>query len=123
MLPGRLLRRVRFWKIDFRDVGSASEDESLAACGESLVNPENSCRPLWNALSEIAAELRPRSGCTTLPDLLDRLRGRFRLRAHPYFRADLERLLDEAHYQVSAGKSTLGRSISQPPCHSSRAQN
>jgi hypothetical protein len=111
LLPGRLLRILRFWDIDFRDVGSSSVSEAIAICSDVVYDPDPTGEQLWDAICNISDELRPRSGTIDLRGLLDRLRGRFHLRPHPDIRDDLQRLHDHTVNCLVRIRDFLGKDI------------
>jgi len=92
---GRLLGRMRFPQFDFDAVTSESKKSAVRLCRAALRSGDmDEATKLWDALQQIAADLRPKAGFVTRPALLDHLRSRFGLSDRPDHRADWQRVLD-----------------------------
>ena len=83
----RFLKCVRIF--DFAELGRLT----LRMCQELLLSGSQAeAQSLQETCCTLAREYRPRGGVTDLPTVLSHLRGRFRLKPYPDYRADLERL-------------------------------
>ena len=88
-----LLALVRFIEFDFDDSVSKDKTNCIQRCRRALwsKSPEEA-ENLWNALVSMAADRRPVAGHLTRLDVLDELRGRFRLVDFPDHDQDWRRL-------------------------------
>ncbi|MFY0524036.1 hypothetical protein ACN28I_12990 [Archangium gephyra] len=90
---GALLKAVRFLEFDFTRVDAGSRADALRLCRELVESGgEEDSLGLWEALLAFVKDLRASAGELTLERLLDRLRGRVRLKHHPNHAPDWERM-------------------------------
>ena len=98
-----LLRQSRLLDLDFGDVDSRANQEAVGICRDALESrSRDEAGELWDKLLRIARELGPTGGTLDLGGLMERLRGRFRLKEYPDYASDLrcvseasDRLLEE----------------------------
>ncbi len=114
-LTGPLLRAVRICDYDFEKLDSDSENDALKFCRE-LVEGHRAAeaRIVWRELNELAKERRPNSGTITLADLLERLRGKVRLKAHPDYAGDWQRVEKLSAARKQDTKDTIGPRLHLP---------
>lgn len=112
-----LMRRLRILDFDFETVPSVDEQRAVSFCRDVLESQSRAdAGDLWDRLLLIARELGPTGGTLELLGLIERLRGKFRLKEFPDYASDVqrinqasERLLEELTDRI-AGTVTLDRS-------------
>jgi ABC-type cobalamin/Fe3+-siderophores transport system ATPase subunit len=106
-----LLRRLFVLPLDLQEVESRDLSQALAWCQQALDSGKpNEARILWDALLRITAETRWEGGQIDLANLLAKLRGHFRLRPHPDFAPDWQRVLRNSKQRIEALPATIGPS-------------
>jgi hypothetical protein len=106
---GALLKAVRFLEFDFTRVDAGSRADALRLCRELVESGEEAASlGLWDALLALVKELRASAGELTLETLLDRLRGRVRLKHHPNHAPDWERVEKLTTRWVGDTQDTIG---------------
>jgi hypothetical protein len=88
-----LIRRLHVLPTDLQFAHSENETQTIAQCRRLLASGrDDEAQALWNALIDVAKEVRLRRGTIAVRDLLSLLRGQFGLRHHPDFERDWETL-------------------------------
>jgi hypothetical protein len=108
----QLLHDVRVLHFYFDKPTSQDQVRALGDCQSLLWSGDPSeARDLWERLIAIADEKRPAGGSIDAPALRAMLRGRFRLRDHADYRADLpalRRMSDEAMNDIGTRIAGVG---------------
>ena len=91
-LPGRILRRMAVFDLDFENADSSTEAVSRFICAELLESGSTTdANKLWAAICQIAQRVRPHGGISRT-ELIHEVRTVVRLRDLPDFARDWERL-------------------------------
>lgn len=88
-----LIRRLHVLPVDLQFAYSETEKQAIAQCRRLLMSGDaDEAKAFWRCLTDIAKDVRIRSGTVTIRDLLPLLRVQFELRHHPDFERDWETL-------------------------------
>jgi hypothetical protein len=108
-LAGALLKAVRIQDFDFTRADSRSRAAALLMCREQTESrTAEEGLQLWDLLLTLVKELRASAGELTHETLLNRLRGRVRLKHHPDHAPDWERLTKLTQRWMGDTLDTIG---------------
>ena len=111
----RVLRSVVHSEFDFERQNSANLKNALTLCRSALASGDAAeAELLWNELCKLATQLCPNEGMLTRASLLDRIRGRFALRALPHHETDWTRLRELTAAELATIRDTVGDSLRLP---------
>lgn len=89
----KLVRRLHVLPVDLQLAYSETKNQAIAQCRQLLASGDaTEAGKLWQALVNVATEVRLRRGTITVQDLWSDLRKEFGLRQHPDFERDWETL-------------------------------
>jgi hypothetical protein len=107
-----LMRRLRILGFDFETVPSVDEQRSVSICRDVLDSQSRAdADDLWDRLLAIARELGPTGGTLDLRGLIDRLRGRFRLKEFPDYATDVQRITQASEQLLDELTDRIGGTV------------
>jgi hypothetical protein len=112
---GDLLKLIEVLEYDFESSPSKQEQQAISNCRAALQSGDLAeAQSLWSELQAFADQMRPLGGAVELTNLLDRLRGRFHLKAHPYLTSDWLRLGQQTRDCVTQIHDKIGTGLAVP---------
>ena len=106
------LRRIRILDFDFETVPSRDEQGSVSLCRDVIESQSRDKGDnLWGKLLGIARELGPTGGTLELGELIDRLRGKFRLKEYPDYGSDVRRVNEASDRLLEGLTDRIGGTV------------
>ncbi len=111
----RMLRRLQFLQLDFRNLPSQDRKQALTNCRALLRSGDTEeANSLWQKLLHIAKRFRSNGGYIDLERLLSELNFKFELKSWPQYEHDFETIIRHTRRELEAIPDKIGQSIHIP---------